>query len=137
MEKLQDTLFLMTTQILPLYRKKPEDRIKHTLDNTIKSTNLLATKLYQKGYEFQKNHHIDTYNFDFYCPKLKIAIEIDGYTHEFEDIYNLDATKKLYISFLDITVLRFSDYQILVDIDQVLRTIKNQVFIASLSSYVV
>ncbi|MBQ0735115.1 endonuclease domain-containing protein [Aquimarina celericrescens] len=127
----------MSSQIIPLYKKVPEKVIKHSLNNTITSIDVLTTKLKEKGYHFLRNQHINRYLFNFYCPNLKIAIEIDGYAHEFKDIHNLDAPKKLYISSLGITVLRFTDYQVLVDIDEIFRAIKNQVQRATTSSYVV
>jgi very-short-patch-repair endonuclease len=30
------------------------------------------------GYKFRRQHSIDQYVLDFYCPELKLAIEIDG-----------------------------------------------------------
>jgi len=42
-------------------------------------------------------------------------------------IYNQDAPKKLHIRSLGITVLRFTDYQILVDIEELIRALKHQI----------
>ncbi len=126
----------MTTQIIPLYQKVSEKIIRHSLNNTIKTIDILHSKLKEKGYHFLKNQTIDCYHFNFYCPKLKIAIEIDGFAHEFDEIYNLDAPKKLYIPSLEVTVLRFTDYQILVDLDEIFRAIKNQIQ-CSTTKYVV
>jgi very-short-patch-repair endonuclease len=30
------------------------------------------------GYKFRRQHSVDQYVLDFYCPELKLAIEIDG-----------------------------------------------------------
>ncbi len=117
----------MSTHIIPLHQKMPEKIIRHSLNNTIKVIDELELKLNEKGYHFLRNQTMGRYHFNFYCPQLKIAIEIDGYAHEFLEIYNQDAPKKLFISSMGITVLRFTDHQILVDIDEVLRTLKNQI----------
>ncbi len=117
----------MCSQIIPLHQKVPEKVIRHSLNNTIKTVDKLDKKLSEKGYLFLRNQKIGHYNFNFYAPEYKIAIEIDGYAHEFSDIYNQDAPKKLFISSLGITVFRFTDYQILVDIDEIFRTLKNQI----------
>ncbi|GAA4274053.1 DUF559 domain-containing protein [Aquimarina gracilis] len=127
----------MSTQIIPLHQKLPEKVIRHSLNNTIKAIDILQDKLLEKGYHFLKNQQIGRYHFDFYCPELKIAIEIDGYAHEFQDIHNQDASKKLFIASLGVTVLRFTDYQVLVDIDEIFRAIKNQVQATTSNSYVV
>ena len=127
----------MSSQIIPLYQKVSEKIIRHSLDSSITTINQLHQKLTEKGFHFLKNKAVKNYNFDFYCTTSKIAIEIDSYAHEFSDIYNLDAPKKLFISSLGITVLRFTDYQILTDIEEIIRTVKNQVKTATECIYVV
>ncbi len=127
----------MSTPIIPLHQKVSEKIIRHSLNNTIKTIEVLQSKLREKGYHFLKDQKINRYHFNFYSPELKIAIEIDGYAHEFQEIHNQDAIKKLYISSLGITVLRFTDYQILVDIDEIFRAIKNQIQVSTSGSYVV
>ena len=37
------------------------------------------------GYKFRRQFGINKYIVDFYCPKLKLAIEIDGKTHDYPD----------------------------------------------------
>ncbi len=36
------------------------------------------------GYDFHRQKPIDNYIVDFFCNKLKLAVEVDGYTHGFE-----------------------------------------------------
>ncbi|OED39585.1 hypothetical protein AB832_03940 [Flavobacteriaceae bacterium (ex Bugula neritina AB1)] len=115
----------MTSQII-LHRPKSEKIIRYSLNNSISITEELQKKLIEKGYQFIRNYEIGNYSFDFYCPQLKIAIEIDGYAHEFSDVYNNDGPKKLYVQSLGIVVLKFTDYQILVDIEDVFRRVKHQ-----------
>ncbi len=127
----------MSSPIIPLYQKVSEKIIRHSLNNTINAIDKLNDELNEKGYRFLKDQTIGLYNFNFYCPNLRIAIEIDGYAHEFLDIHNQDAPKKLHISSLGITVLRFTDYQVLVDMDEIFRTLKNQIQSSKTNSYVV
>ncbi|WP_025741195.1 endonuclease domain-containing protein [Aquimarina pacifica] len=127
----------MPTQMIPHYQKVSETIIRHSLDNSIATIDYLYQKLTEKGFHFSRNQTIGNYTFDFYCSGLKIAIDIDGYAHEFSDVYNLDAPKKLIISSLGITVLKFTDYQILTDIEEIIRTIKNQIKTSSDKVYVV
>ena len=116
----------MALQII-LHQPKSEKIIRYSLNNSIPVTEELHKKLVEKGFQFIRNHKIGNYTFDFYCSKLKIAIEIDGYAHEFSDVYSNDAPKKLYIQSLGITVLKFTDHQILVDIDEIFRNLKHQI----------
>ena len=126
----------MIPQIL-LHRPESEKTIRYSLNNSIPVKEELHRRLTQKGYYFLQDHRINNYTFDFYCPTFKIAIEIDGYAHEFSDVYNLDAPKKLHIHSLGITVLRFTDHQILVDIEEIFRALKHLINQQNTSSYVV
>jgi len=36
------------------------------------------------GYKFRRQYSVDKYVIDFYCPKLKLAIEVDGISHELD-----------------------------------------------------
>ena len=94
----------MRSQIV-LHQPESEKIIKYSLNNSIPATEELYKALTEKGFYFHRNHKVNNYTFDFYCPKTKIAIEIDGYAHEFSEVYSQDAPKKLHIHSLGITVL--------------------------------
>lgn len=34
-----------------------------------------------RGFKFRRQHSVGKYILDFYCPKIKLAIELDGETH--------------------------------------------------------
>ncbi len=38
------------------------------------------------GYDFDRQRPIDNYIVDFYCKDLQLAIEIDGNSHEHDEI---------------------------------------------------
>ncbi|WP_298541607.1 DUF559 domain-containing protein [uncultured Aquimarina sp.] len=126
----------MTPQIV-LHQPESEKTIRYSLNNSIPATEELYKRLREKGFFFKRNYKINNYTFDFYCPSLKIALEIDGYAHEFSEVYSQDTPKKLHIHSLGITVLRFTDYQILVDIEEIFRALKHQIKLSNRSRYVV
>ncbi len=72
------------------------------------------------GYDFHRQKPIDNYILDFYCHELNLGIELDGYSHEFIEIFQKDSRKTLRLKDLGITILRFSDYQVLNDMENVL-----------------
>ena len=80
------------------------------------------------NYDFHRQKPIDEYIVDFFCNKLQLAIECDGYSHELLDVYNKDEKKTKRLNDLGIYVLRFSDYQVVNDIDNVLRAIEDYIF---------
>ena len=73
------------------------------------------------GYRFLRQKPIDKFIVDFYCPALKMVIELDGYSHQFDDIMEKDEEKESALKKLDLTVLRFQDNEVLHDFDNVLR----------------
>ena len=72
------------------------------------------------GYDFHRQKPIGDYIADFFCPKLKLAIELDGYTHGFEKVVDKDTVKARRLNEMGITVLRFNDEDIVKNIDGVL-----------------
>ena len=79
-------------------------------------------------YDFHRQKPIDEYIVDFFCNQLQLAIECDGYSHEILEVFEKDLKKTNRLNDLGIHVLRFSDYQIMNDIDNVLRAIEDYIF---------
>ena len=80
------------------------------------------------GYDFHRQKPIDEYIVDFFCNKLQLTIECDGYSHEILEVYKKDLKKTKRLNDLGIHVLRFSDFQIMNDIDNVIRAIEDYIF---------
>ncbi|MEZ6174363.1 MAG: endonuclease domain-containing protein [Candidatus Scalinduaceae bacterium] len=76
------------------------------------------------GYDFHRQKPIDNYIVDFFCNKLQLAIELDGYTHTFEDISAKDKVREERLRELSITVLRFCDEDIIKNMEGVLTVIR-------------
>ncbi len=76
-----------------------------------------------KGCQFYRQKNIGNYIVDFYCPAAKLLIEIDGGQHYSEDGLLKDKVRDSYLTSLGFRVLRFSDRQVLRNIDGVLDTI--------------
>ena len=80
------------------------------------------------GYDFHRQKQIDNYILDFFCYELMLGIEVDGYSHQFLDVYNKDGIKEKRMNDFGISVLRFSDDQVLNDMENVLRAIEFYIF---------
>jgi very-short-patch-repair endonuclease len=61
----------------------------------------------QLGYKFRRQFGIGQYIVDFYCPKLRLVIEIDGATHCTEEEKNNDRVRQEYLENLGLTVKRY------------------------------
>lgn len=75
----------------------------------------------QTGVSFLRQRPIGNYIADFLCRKLKLIIEIDGYSHNFKNEEDIIRDTKL--QELGYTTLRFHDEDIITDLDNVERTI--------------
>ena len=69
------------------------------------------------GYKFRRQHSIGKYIVDFYCPKRRLIIEIDGSQH-IDSEY--DKKRDGYLENLDFKVLRFWDNDVNNNLDGVL-----------------
>ena len=77
-----------------------------------------------KGYRFRRQYSVGSYVLDFYCPELQLAIEIDGESHDRADVVEYDRERQEEISQLGITFLRFTNVDIMKNLESVLRKIK-------------
>ena len=39
------------------------------------------------GFKFRRQQSVQDFVVDFYCPEIKLAVEVDGQTHEVEEIF--------------------------------------------------
>jgi len=77
------------------------------------------------GYKFRRQHGIGKYVVDFYCPKLKLAVEVDGITHGDEKVFEKDVVRDKFLESNGITVRRYSSGVVLNDVENVLDDLYN------------
>ena len=77
------------------------------------------------GYDFHRQKPIDEYIVDFFCYELMLAIELDGLTHQWEEVYKKDMKKEEKLTELGITVMGFNDSEVMNVLDNVLRVIED------------
>jgi len=75
------------------------------------------------GLQFNRQKPIGKYIVDFYCKALKLVIEIDGYSHRSEEVYQKDISKQKDLESMGLTVLRFTEGEARNNIDRVLQVI--------------
>ena len=61
------------------------------------------------GYKFRRQYSIDQYVIDFYCPELKLAVEIDGETHNNLEQKEYDNRREKYLVRYNISFIRLTD----------------------------
>ena len=76
-----------------------------------------------KGVQFYRQKIIGQYIVDFYCATAKLVIEVDGGQHYTDDGLTRDALRDTYMKGLGLKVLRFSDTDVLINIEGVVEHI--------------
>ena len=110
--------------------KKELKRLRQDLRNNMPPAEaILWNQLKGKqldGYKFRRQHSIDNFVLDFFCPEGRLAIEIDGDSHYGEGHQNDDAVRQQQIESHGITIIRFTNTEIYDSLDGVVDTISRQ-----------
>ncbi|RDC55759.1 DUF559 domain-containing protein [Pedobacter chinensis] len=83
---------------------------------------LLSSKQ-MMGYSFRRQRPILNFIADFMCKDLMLIIEIDGLTHQWETVAEKDILREKILSEIGFTIIRFSDEEVLTDLENVNRSI--------------
>lgn len=96
--------------------------------NQTESESLLWKRIKNKqlGYWFKRQVSFDHYVVDFYCPQIKLVIEIDGKSHIGKDKY--DKHRENYLEGFGVKIMKFSDQEVLENIDEVIKKIRLLLF---------
>ena len=72
------------------------------------------------GMKFFRQYSVGPYILDFYCPAIRLAVELDGSQHDLPGNRVYDAARSEYLSSRGIEVVRFWNNVVLLDMDSVL-----------------
>ena len=72
---------------------------------------------------FKRQHPILYFIADFYCHKAKLIIEVDGGYHDIPEQYKYDKARETELEALGLKVIRFTNEQILFEIENTLKEI--------------
>jgi very-short-patch-repair endonuclease len=81
---------------------------------------------------FLRQYGVGPYILDFYCPKLRLGIELDGGIHKQKVLYDKDREK--YLEGLDIKIVRFKNEDVLRNTKEVLNDLQNKIAVNSHNS---
>ena len=70
----------------------------------------------QLGYKFRRQHGIINYIVDFYCPELKLVIEIDDESHTDQQIFDADCLRDGELKNLGFIIKRYYSNEILTNL---------------------
>ena len=73
------------------------------------------------GWKFRRQQGIGPFILDFYCPELRLCIELDGSVHDYS--YEYDQRRTAYLAAQGIRVVRFRNEQVFSWLDGVVSEI--------------
>lgn len=79
------------------------------------------------GLKFFRQFSVGMYILDFYCPKLKLAVELDGGHHAEDEIREYDNLRTEYLRIHEIEVIRFWNNDVIRNVEGVLQEIEKKI----------
>ena len=109
-----------------LYRRDLKQRARHLRDHMTESERLLWSRLRKKqllGVQFYRQKPMGDYIVDFYAPKVKLVIEVDGSQHLEEDHIERDKRRDVALIVQGLEILRVNNLEVLQELDAVMEVI--------------
>lgn len=98
------------------YNKKTEQEKRRLLRNNMtycEKIVWLHLRKRQLGYRFLRQYSVDHFVIDFYCPELKLAVELDGNVHEIPEQKDYDRARQKYLEKFGIKFIRITNEEFL------------------------
>lgn len=104
--------------------KGKRQQLRRAMTDAEKRVWIFLRKRQVKGIKFRRQYSIDQFIIDFYCPQLKIAIEIDGDIHDEKFIKERDEERQLYLEQFGAKFLRIKNDDVFGNLDRVFERIE-------------
>lgn len=112
------------------YNKNLKERSRELRCSMTDAEIALWSKVRRKqlhGLQFHRQKPIGNYIVDFYCPEVWLVVEIDGGQHYTREGERSDANRDAYLQSLGLSVLRFSNLDVLRNMNGVIATIVQEI----------
>ena len=87
-----------------------------------------------EGYKFRRQHIVGSYIADFICLKKGLIVEIDGLIHQLPDNKSSDEERTKWLNEQGYRVVRFTNDEVLSNLDDVLERLKNTLKVSPLGT---
>lgn len=103
--------------------KQPSRQLRNGMTNAERRLWAKLRLRNPKKCQFYRQKPIGDYIVDFFCPKAKLVIEVDGSQHFSGEGVKYDSIRDEYLRSLDLRVLRFTNSEVVTNIDDVVENI--------------
>lgn len=111
-------------------QKYHKEKRRHLRNNATPAERKLWSELRRSqldGIKFRRQQGIGPYIVDFYCPKFKLVIELDGESHNSIDAKEYDTERTQFLSLFNLKVIRFSNDEVYKNMDAVIQKILKEI----------
>jgi very-short-patch-repair endonuclease len=108
------------------YYKELKELSRRNRNKPTESEDIIWKEVLMKkktGFKFLRQKPIYRFILDFYCSELNLAIEIDGSSHDMKK--GIDWERDLFMQQIGIKTIRFSNEEVLNEINKVKKRIEN------------
>lgn len=77
------------------------------------------------GFKFRRQHPVEPYILDFYCPEIQLAVEVDGGQHATIKGIEYDAQRTAFLAGKGIKLIRFWNHEVMTQSEDVLNHLWN------------
>ena len=110
-----------------IHNRPSEEHLRQQLRSNMPTAEvLLWSKLRGRqllGHKFRRQYSVGPYVVDFYCPALRLAIELDGDSHFAEGAAKKDEVRRRFIESFGIRIVRFLNTDVYENMDGLLDTL--------------
>ena len=103
--------------------KEPSRQLRNNMTDAERHLWAKIRMKQMKGCQFYRQKPIGDYIVDFFCPRAKLVIEIDGSHHLVGGAIEYDRIRDDYLSGLGLRVLRFTNTDVLTHTEGVIESI--------------
>ncbi len=112
------------------YNRASEKNLRRQLRNNMTAAEKIIWKHLRKkqlGVRFLRKYSVDQFVIDFYCPKLKLALEIDGKIHNLPENKNRDVERQIFLESFGINFLRIKNEELFEDENKILEKVEQRI----------
>ena len=114
-----------------LYQNPQQKKFRKHLRNNSTDSEKKLWSILRKGqilnYKFIRQYSVRKFILDFYCARLRLAIELDGSQHMEPKNLKYDKERTNFLNSHNITVIRFYDNEVLKNLEGVAEKIINTI----------
>ena len=111
-----------------IHNERTQKTLRQTLRNNATAAEAILWRALKgkqvEGLKFRRQFGIGPYVIDFYCPEIKLGIELDGGVHKTSYTHEYDKMRSRFLAENGIRILRFDNELVFYNVEGIIEAIK-------------